>query len=150
MASFKGIAILCFYSNGLFQGHCLNTINNESPYSLAGKVIDHTDPKHNDCMEPDDFYSVLIQPYNSRDEEIIKLLLRRPKNNDAAGLSTHEHEEETNNGYQFTFETSQFLSGQQAMSFKNKYFANNNKTVGPEEDDQDLIVCIGNIEFNKD
>lgn len=101
-------------------------------------------------MEPDDFYSVLIQPYNSRDEEIIKLLLRRPKNNDAAGLSTHEHEEETNNGYQFTFETSQFLSGQQAMSFKNKYFANNNKTVGPEEDDQDLIVCIGNIEFNKD
>ncbi|KAL9538724.1 hypothetical protein MBANPS3_010715 [Mucor bainieri] len=144
------IAILCFYSNGLFQGHCLNTINNESPYSFAGKLIDHTDPKHNDCMEPDDFYSVLIQPYDTQNEEIIPLLLRRPKNNDAAGLSTHEHEEETNNGYQFTFETSQFLSGQQAMTFKNKYFVNNNNSSGPEEDDQDLIVCIGNIEFKKD
>lgn len=148
MSSFNGIAILCFYSNGLFQGHCINTINNDSPYSLVGKLIDHIDPKHNDCMEPDDFYKVLIQPHKA-EEEIIALLLRRPKNNDAGGLSSHEHEEENNNGYQFLFETNQFLSGQQALSFKNKYFVNNSRD-GPEEDDHDLIVCIGNIKFSKE
>ncbi|KAI8643201.1 hypothetical protein BD408DRAFT_415432 [Parasitella parasitica] len=149
MPCFNGIAILCFYSNGLFQGHCIDPINNDSPYSLAGKLIDHTDPQHNECMEPDDFYNVLIHPHEKKEEEMISLLLRRPRNNDAGGLSSHEHEQEANSGFRFLFETNQFLSGQQAMSLKRKYFVSS-KQDGSEEEDQDMIVCIGNAQFSKD
>jgi hypothetical protein len=137
--AFEGMAILCFYlSSNLFQGHCINTHTNSSPFSLAGKLdIDHVDPQHNDCMEPDDFYKVLIQPHIQSDK--VSLLLRRPKHNDAGGLFTHEHEQEINDGYEFSFETNQFLSGNTALIMKNKYFSS--------IEDQEVLVCIGDIKF---
>jgi hypothetical protein len=137
--SFKGLCILCFYSTGLFQGHCIDKVNNKSTYSLAGKILpDHVDPLHNDCMEPDDFYQVLIQSHVSNTSQA--LLLRRSKNNDAAGLFTHENEQEQNDGYHFLFETHQFLSGEKAQALKEKYFPRG-------EEDPHLTVCIGDIGF---
>jgi hypothetical protein len=140
--AFEGIAILCFYpSNNLFQGHCINKLANTSPFSLAGKLDpEHVDPQHNDCMEPDDFYNVLIQPHAQT--ETVSLLLRRPKHNDVGGLSTHEHEQEINDGYKFLFETNQFFSGNTALTMKHKYFPTSN--LG---DDPEVIVCIGDIKF---
>ncbi|KAI9484249.1 MAG: hypothetical protein EXX96DRAFT_478752 [Benjaminiella poitrasii] len=143
-ATFKGMAILCFYpQHCLFQGHCINTINNESPYSLAGKLLpDYIDPNHNECMEPDDFYQVVIEPYTN-DTERISLILRRTKNNDASNLWAHENENDTNEGYVFMFETDRFISGQQALLAKNKYFANSPIST----DDKDIFICFGKMKF---
>lgn len=139
MSSFQGMGILCFYTNGFFQGHVIDKTTNESPYSLAGKLTsDHVDPKHNDCMDLQDFYKVLIQVHNTRDT--ISLLVRRPKDNDAAGLYTHENDTEFNDGYQFTFSTHHFLTGEQAYKLQEKYFNRH---------EQDVTVCIGDIQFEK-
>lgn len=145
MTSFKGLGILCFYSNGLFQGHLIDKTTNDSPYSLAGKRSTHVDPKHNDCMEPDDFYKILIQSHATlQPAEPISLLLRRPKENDAGGLFSHENEAEINDGYQFSFVTHHFLAGQQAIQLQQKYFTGINHPI-----QTDVTVCIGDIEFNK-
>lgn len=141
ITNFEGTSILCFYPSGLFQGHFIDKHTNKSPFSLAGKHLpDYVDPQHNDCMEPDDFYQVLIQAHDSLDK--ITLVLRRPKENDAGGLFTHEHEKEQNDGYEFLFETNHFLNGQQALAMKNKYFSAS--TV-----DEDVIVCIGDVKLDK-
>lgn len=141
--TFEGMAILCFYpSNQLFQGHCINATTNDSPYSFAGKLnLEHVDPQHNDCMDPDDFYNVLIQSHTQPSDNI-SLLLRRPKHNDAGGLSTHEHEQEINGGYEFLFETHQFFSGNTALAMKRKYFPS---ILG---DDEQVLVCIGDVKFH--
>lgn len=150
-SSFKGLGILCFYGEetGLFQGHCIDKTSNKSPFSLAGKLlVDYIDPNHNDCMDPDDFYQVLIQAHSSPSSSSSQttkkeLVLRRSKNNDAAGLFTHEHEQENNDGFHFLFETHQLYSGGKAMAFKNKYFPNSRFTC----DENELTVCMGEIEL---
>ncbi|KAI9347900.1 hypothetical protein BD770DRAFT_446425 [Pilaira anomala] len=146
MSSFKGLGILCFYSNGLFQGHLIDKTTNDSPYSLAGKLSTHLDPNHNDCMEPDDFYKVLIQSHSTLQQqtpEPISLLLRRPKENDAGDLFSHQNEAEINDGYHFSFVTHHFLTGQEAIQLQQKYFTGNLPIQ------TDVTVCIGDIEFNK-
>ncbi|KAI8087876.1 uncharacterized protein B0P05DRAFT_530497 [Gilbertella persicaria] len=137
MLLFQGSAILCFYSNGLVQGHCIDKNNNTCPYSLAGTRSDHVDPLHHACMEPDDFYSLLIQSHHS--QEKINLLVRRPKDNDAGNLFTREHD--NNNKYDFLFQTHQFLSGQKALAIQHKYFGSSH--------DEHVVVCIGPVEWNQ-
>lgn len=147
ITNFEGTSILCFYPNGLFQGHFIDKHTNKSPFSLAGKHLpNHVDPQHNDCMEPDNFYQVLIQSHDSIEKEQVSLLLRRPKENDAGGLFTHEHEKEQNDGYEFLFETTHFLNGQQALNMKNKYFT---ATAAASNTDKDVIVCIGDVKLDK-
>ncbi|OBZ91173.1 hypothetical protein A0J61_00782 [Choanephora cucurbitarum] len=141
MLLFKGSAILCFYSNGMMQGHCIDGLH--SPYSLAGShLVDRVDPLHHDCMEPDDFYSLLICPHQNPTEKIA-LTVRRPKENDAGGLCTHPHEEEINQQHSLSFETHQFLTGQKAQVIRDKYFAGIYS-------DQEVVVCIGPMEFSKE
>jgi hypothetical protein len=139
---FEGKAIICFYSNGLVQGHCIDSINSSSPYSLAGTLLpDYTDPNHNDCMEPDNFYKILIHHHEQNIKDV-QLLVRRPRNDDAGGLSSHEHEEDVNEGYSLSFETEKFYAGDQANRLKQKYFTNQSSMQ-----DNDLVVCVGEIKF---
>ncbi|KAI8981875.1 hypothetical protein BDF20DRAFT_817977 [Mycotypha africana] len=151
--TFKGMAILCFYPNGLLQGHCINTLSNESPFSLAGnKLIDYEDPKHNDCMEPNDFYKIVLRSnYKAKQgsDSIVSFILRREADNDASGLFTHEHEVHLNEGRQLKFTTQQFLSGQKALNVKNRYLkpsADSSHLFSNCHND-DLIVCMGDIEL---
>ncbi|KAI7889203.1 uncharacterized protein EV154DRAFT_592491 [Mucor mucedo] len=134
MSSFRGLGILCFYSNDFFQGHVIDRTTNDSPFSLAGKLSNHVDPNHHECMDLPDFYNVLIQKHNT--STTLALVVRRAKDNDAAGLSTHEHEAELNNGHQLSFITHQFLTGTQAYVMQSKYFNRH---------EQDVTVCIGEI-----
>lgn len=137
MTSVQGLGILCFYSNGLFQGHVIDKSTHVSPCSLAGKRSNHVDPHHNDCMDKPDFYNMLIHVHDPK--TTIPLLVRREKNNDAAGLSTHHHEAELNDGYQLNFTTHHFLTGDQALALQLKYFNR------PQQDD--VVVCIGDIQL---
>ncbi|KAI8076088.1 hypothetical protein BDF21DRAFT_422573 [Thamnidium elegans] len=142
MSSFEGLGILCFYNHGLMQGHLIDNTTNESPYSLAGRLLpDHVDPQHNDCMEPDDFYTVLVQSHTTSEDNTVSLILRRQKENDASGLSSHEHEQEINDGYQFSFVTHHFLSGQEASTLQQKYFTGHNHA--------DVNICIGDVKYYK-
>ncbi|KAI7902337.1 uncharacterized protein BX663DRAFT_435523 [Cokeromyces recurvatus] len=145
MTTFKGMAILCFHpQQHLLQGHCINLINNESPYSLAGILLpDYIDPHHNDCMEPDDFYRVIIKSHTTQEQ--ISLILRRTKNNDASNLWSHENEKDSNDGYEFCFETEKFVSDQEAMRLKDKYFKTNSSIVT----DDEVYICVGNIQFTQ-
>ncbi|KAI9283383.1 hypothetical protein BY458DRAFT_496366, partial [Sporodiniella umbellata] len=142
---FQGKAIICFFSNGLFQGHCLSTVDSSSPYCIAGNFLpEYVDPNHHECMEADDFCNVLIH-HNNGVHQDIKLLIRRPKGNDAGGMSTHEHEKKVNKKYFLTFETEQFFSGAEACNLKNKYFnTSSSAAIGDSE-----FVCIGEMIFGK-
>ncbi|CAO3699731.1 unnamed protein product [Rhizopus stolonifer] len=143
---FQGKAIICFYSNGILQGHCIELVDNSSPYSMSGQLLpDYIDPNHNDCMELESFYKILIR-HNDKKEKDLFLLLRRPMNNDAGGLSTHEHEEETNEKHFLSFETEQFYSGSQASRLKQKYFNMESSTTTTEDTD---LVCFGEMKFGK-
>jgi hypothetical protein len=139
MDDFNGKAVLCFYKNGLVQGHCISGIKNS--HSLAGQHLpDYNDPLHNDCMERDEFFKVSIQNHDCN--TTVSLVLRRPLNNDAGNLSSHHHEQEVNQGYSFLFETTRFLHGSAALSMADKYFSKN-------DDIKDgLIVCIGDINWS--
>ncbi|KAI8888676.1 hypothetical protein K501DRAFT_282740 [Backusella circina FSU 941] len=91
-------------------------------------------------MERDEFFKVLIQNHDSN--TAVSLVLRRPLNNDAGNLFSHEHEQEVNQGYSLLFETTRFLHGPAALSMAHKYFKNDG-TMG-----DDLIVCIGDIRWS--
>lgn len=137
MSSFQGLGILCFYSNGFFQGHVIDRTTNGSPFSLAGKLSNHVDPNHHECMDLPNFYNVLIQMHDT--QTTLPLLVRRAKDNDAAGIFTHEHEAELNDHHELSFTTHQFLTGTQAYLLQTKYFNRH---------EQDVVVCIGDIQLS--
>ncbi|KAI8981017.1 hypothetical protein BDB01DRAFT_795043 [Pilobolus umbonatus] len=163
MSLFNGKAILYFHSSGLLQGHCIDMKTHSSPYSLGGKRLeDYVDPHHNDCEEPYDYYSVMIRCHEDNGR-VIRLILRKPNDNDAGNLSTRrsiqseEYSTSNDNGidplynsnnmeeeeHALLFETDQFITGTTALKLISKYFPRKD-TVAEDEDD---IVCIGTMQL---
>ncbi|KAG0182725.1 hypothetical protein DFQ29_002645 [Apophysomyces sp. BC1021] len=135
----SGWAHLCFMkvdNNGIFeqfQGHVIDNAT-RSTFGIIGQHVLHEDPNHNDCMDPDIFYRVVLKDYS--DNGCAMLLARR-----SAGIVTDPSDnDQHNHGQTCVFETTQFLTGAKAQMHCLTYLPEL-----PQEGSEDWVVCLGTI-----
>ncbi|KAI9032705.1 hypothetical protein CLU79DRAFT_830544 [Phycomyces nitens] len=118
--------------------HCIVETDN-SVVEINGKLIEYTDPNHNDCMVPDSFYELCVV---GNDKQTI--IVRRNIGNDAAGFFTHPNEDHLNQGLTCEFETHYFIPDQKACEHAQKYVPQILVNMS-KDDTRDMVLCVGEL-----